>query len=250
MGRGETSTICESMDEFWQHKKQGSHIDIEYVGCRMKNNGIVSNKTNRRDAPSFLLFVFLLPYVCACLWGHVGEETAKLREIEGKEKRDVRMVEAALPWGIWELPMEEYLTYLLMLVIPDEEEAEALKAQAVLLRTELAARYREQEDKKIYLEAEELARFYGGYEDKEEVLAYARAVKATEGTILICHGEPVRASSLRLTGEGERSFCYMTDEGKEVVMSQKKAKDLAQEGKTWQEILASFFFETELANFE
>lgn len=220
------------------------------MGCRMKNNGIVSKKSNRRDALSFLLFVFLLPYVCASLRGQVGEETAKLKEREKKGQQEVRMVEAALSWGVWELPMEEYLAYLLFLVMPEESEQEALKAQAVLLRTELAARYREQGDQAIFLEAEELARFYGGYEDKEEISAYTRAVKATEGTILTCRGKPLRASSLRLTGEGEKSFCYITEEGKEFVMSQKEAGELAQEGKTWQEILSRFFLETELANFE
>lgn len=216
----------------------------------MKNNGIVSKKTNRRDALSFLLFVFLLPYVCACLWGHVGEETAKLREISGEGERDARMVEAALSWGVWELPVEEYLTYLLMLVMPEEREEEALKAQAVLLRTELAARYTEQEEKTIFLEAEELSRFYGGYGDAAELAAYRQAVAATAGTILTYHGEPVRASSLQLTGEGERSFCYVAAEGQNFAMNQKEAERLAQKGKSWQEILAYFFFETELANFE
>lgn len=233
-----------------RYKNRDSHIEIEYVGCRMKSNGIVSKKTNRKDAMSFLLFVFLLPYVCACLWGHVGEETAKLRERERKGKQEVRMVEAALSWGVWELPMEEYLTYLLMLLMSEESEQEALKAQAVLLRTELAARYREQEEKIIFLEAEELGRFYNGYEDKEELATYRRAVEATTGIILTCHGEAVRASSLRLTGEGERSFCYVTEDGREFAMSQKEAEGLAQEGKNWKEILSHFFFETELANFE
>lgn len=216
----------------------------------MKNNGIVSKKSNRRDAFSFLLFVFLLPYVCACLWGHVGEETAKLRKISGDEERDTRMVEAALSWGVWELPVEEYLTYLLLLVMPEESETEALKAQAVLLRTELAARYTEQEDKTISLEAEELSRFYGGYGDTAELAAYRRAVAATAGTILTYQGEPVRASSLQLTGEGERSFCYVAAGGQNFAMSQKEAEILAREGKSWQEILAHFFFETELVNFE
>lgn len=232
------------------HKNLDDRIDIDYVGCRMRNNGIVSNKTNGRDALSFLLFVFLLPYVCASLWGHVGVETAKLKEEEKSRQQEAGTVEAALSWGVWELPVEEYLTYLLFLVMPEEGEQEALKAQAVLLRTELAARYREQGDHRIYLEAEELAQFYGGYDEEEELAAYRRAVTATAGKILVCHGEPVRASCLRLTGEGEKSFCYMTDEGKEFVMSQKEAESLAQKGKTWKEILSGFFFETELANFE
>ena len=238
------------MNELLQHKKQGIHIDIEYVGCRMKNNGIVSKKSNRRDALSFLLFVFLLPYVCACLWGHVGEETTKLRETEEKGERDARMVEAALSWGVWELPVEEYLTYLLLLVMPEENEAEALKAQAVLLRTELAARYTEQEEKTISLEAEELSRFYGGYGNMDELTVYRQAVADTEGMILTYQGEPVRASSLQLTGDGERSFCYVAAGGQEFAMSQKEAESLARKGNNWQEILAHFFFETELAEFE
>lgn len=232
------------------HKKIDNRIDIDYVGCRMKNNGIVSKKANRRDALSFLLFVFLLPYVCACLWGHVGEETAKLKEGERKGQQEVRTVEAALSWGVWELPMEEYLTYLLMLVMPQEDETEALKVQAVLLRTELAARCLEQEEKTIFLEAEELGRFYGGYGDREELAAYRRAVEATAGQILTYQGETVRASSLRLTEEGERSFCYVAKDGRNFTMGQKDAENLAREGKTWKEILSYFFFDTELANFE
>lgn len=227
-----------------------SRIDMDYVGCRMKNNGIVSNNTNRRDALSFLLFVFLLPYVCACLWGHVGEETENIREERTKGEQEVRMVEAVLSWGVWELPMEEYLTYLLFLIMPDESEGEALKAQAVLLRTELAARYSEQGTQKIGLQAEELARFYGGYKETEELAACRRAVEATAGKILTYHADPVRASSLRVTGEGERSFYYATAGGQEFSMSQKEAESLAQTGKNWKEILSHFFFEAELVNFE
>lgn len=216
----------------------------------MKNNGIVSKKSNRRDALSFLLFVFLLPYVCACLWGHVGEQTMKLKEEEKKGRRDARMVEAALSWGVWELPMEEYLTYLLFLVVPKESGEEALKAQAVLLRTELAARYTEQADQTIFLEAEELSQFYAGEKDAEELAAYRRAVKATEGTILTFEGAPVRASSLRLTGDGEKSFYYVAAGGQDFVMDLKEAESLAQTGKNWREILDYFFFKTELAKFE
>lgn len=216
----------------------------------MKNNGIVSKNANRREALSFLLFVFLLPYVCACLWGHVGEETAKLKEGERKGQPEVRMVAARLSWGVWELPMEEYLTYLLMLVMPEEDEPEALKAQAALLRTELSVRYREQKENTISLDAEELGQFYGGYTDKEELAVYRRAVEATAGLILTCRGEAVRASSLRLTEEGDRSFCYATKDGRKFTMSQEEAEGLAQEGKTWKEILSYFFFDSELTNFE
>lgn len=79
---------------------------------------------------------------------------------------------------------------------------------------------------------------------------YRHAVEATAGLILTFQGEAVRASSLRLTQEGARSFCYVAKNGREFVMSQEEAEGLAQEGKNFREILSQFFSESELANFE
>ena len=166
----------------------------------MNKNGIDSKKTNKRDAGSFLLFVFLLPYVCACLWGHVGEETAKLKK-DVLAGQDDYMVEVAVEWGVWELPMEEYLAYRLCLTMPEEYHLEAKKAQAVLLRTELAALYQEQDEKKIVVDGEGLAKFYGnaGGETQEALRENRRAVKETEGMILTYQGDPIRASYFKLS---------------------------------------------------
>ena len=93
------------------------------MGCRMNKNGIVLKKTNKRDAGSFLLFVFLLPYICACLWGHVGEEKERLgADNIARGQQDSHMVEAVLEWGVWELPLEEYLVYRLFPYMPDEQQ--------------------------------------------------------------------------------------------------------------------------------
>lgn len=165
----------------------------------MNKNGIDSKKTNKRDAGSFLLFVFLLPYVCACLWGHVGEETGKL-EKNVLEDQDAYIVEAAVEWGVWELPMEEYVTYRLSMVMPEDYHSEAKKAQAVLLRTELAAMYREQEDKKILVDGEGLAKFYGNAGAETKGMRESRqAVKETKGEILTYRNEPIRASYFKLS---------------------------------------------------
>ena len=56
------------------------------------------------------MFVFLLPYVCASLWGHVGKETEKLRQtsivrLEGESAEHKILV--SMDWGVWEIPMEE-----------------------------------------------------------------------------------------------------------------------------------------------
>ena len=79
------------------------------------------------------MFVFLLPYVCASLWGHVGKETEKLRQagivrMEGESAEHKILV--SMDWGVWEIPMEEYLVYKLSTVMPKNYEKEALKAQA------------------------------------------------------------------------------------------------------------------------
>lgn len=166
----------------------------------MNNNGIDLKKTNRKDACSFLLFVFLLPYVCACLWGHVGEETDKLKEAVWKDG-DGYVVGAAVEWGVWELPMEEYLVYRLSLTMPEEYHLEAKKAQAVLLRTELAAMYREEESREVVVDGTGIAKFYknAGGETKESLQESRRAVEETEGMILTYREEPIRASYFKVS---------------------------------------------------
>lgn len=168
----------------------------------MNKNGIVSKKANKRDAGSFLLFVFLLPYVCASLWGHVGEEADRLRE---SKKEGEYMVEASVEWGVWELPLEEYLAYRLCLVMPNDYEKEAGKAQAVLLRTELAALYAEQGEKRAAVDGDGLAQFYKNAAGTEELLKkYRQAVKETAGEILTYQGEPIRASYFRVSNGSTR----------------------------------------------
>lgn len=142
------------------------------------------------------MFVFLLPYICACLWGHVGEDKGRLEaENMAQGQQGNHIVEAVLEWGVWELPMEEYLVYRLFLVMPGEYESETLKAQAVLLRTELAAQYLE-EGESIRVAGDGLAAFYAEPEGVEaEVFSKSRqAVEETAGMILTYQGEPIRAS--------------------------------------------------------
>lgn len=185
----------------------------------MNKNGIDSKKTNKRDACSFLLFVFLLPYVCACFWGHVGEETEKLRR-DAMNGQDAYMVEVAVEWGVWELPAEEYLVYRLAATIPEDYHLETKKAQAVLLRTELAALYQEADGKSIAAQGEGLSKFYQdtGKEAKEALRESRQAVEETKGMILTYRGEPIRASYFKLSNgytreareSGEEECPYLT----------------------------------------
>ncbi len=148
------------------------------------------------------MFVFLLPYVCACLWGHVGEEADRLK---GNKKENEYLVETSVEWGVWELPLEEYLTYRLCLVMPGDCGIEARKAQAVLLRTELAALYAEQGGKKVAVDGDGLAKFYKDAAVPAELLKESRlAAKGTAGEILTYREEPIRASYFRVSNGSTR----------------------------------------------
>jgi stage II sporulation protein D len=206
----------------------------------MKVSRIVKKRTNKRDAFGFLLFVFLLPYVCARLWGHAGEELKTERKEGAKDaqKADVCLVAVEMDWGTWELPMEEYLAYALAGVMPEDYEKEALKAQAVLLRTQLVEAYlsAEQENmqtlnegenekenvfsegelnqvRQINIENNTIRRFY--YEDNDEALAaYREAVEETAGIYLCYQGNPIRAAYFPLSNGRTRSaeVVWQTDE--------------------------------------
>ena len=149
------------------------------------------------------MFVFLLPYVCACLWGHVGVEADVLRRDRQQEEAEENVecpVEIAMRWGVWEIPMEEYLTYKLEAVMPDTYEPEALKAQAVLLRTELMRVLQEQGDAQLQVPGDGLERWYETNKTMEEELgSYRQAVAETDGLYLCYQGDPIQASYFKIS---------------------------------------------------
>lgn len=165
-----------------------------------------TNKSKREDSPyrdvgAILLFVFLLPYVVSCLWGHIGEETETLfDDVEEKDWIDRRYeVSLSENWGIRRMDMQEYLIRKLEIIMPQEEgsglqyELEALKAQAVLLRTELWRLFILngdsvviQDDVTIYNRDETIS--------MEEETLYEKAVRETDGIFLAYDGQPVKAA--------------------------------------------------------
>lgn len=165
-----------------------------------------TNKSKREDSPyrdvsAILLFVFLLPYVVSCLWGHIGEETETLfDDVEKKDWIDRRYeVSLSENWGIRRMDMQEYLIRKLEIIMPQEEgsslqyELEALKAQAVLLRTELWRLFILngdsvviQDDVTIYNRDETIS--------MEEETLYEKAVRETDGIFLAYDGQPVKAA--------------------------------------------------------
>ncbi|MCI9254519.1 MAG: SpoIID/LytB domain-containing protein [Lachnospiraceae bacterium] len=180
----------------------------------MKYHRIVLKKTNKRDAGGFLLFVFLLPYVCASLWGHVGEETEKLRQREGvPQAQEAAGYEILVKydWGVWALPLEEYLVYKLSAVMPQEYEKEALKAQAVLLRTEVVEALREEDTKSLQISGGGMERWYETDTGSEAYLPWRQAVEETAGLYLCCEGEPIQASYFKLSNGQTRDAAEVWD---------------------------------------
>ncbi|MCI9014588.1 MAG: SpoIID/LytB domain-containing protein [Lachnospiraceae bacterium] len=180
----------------------------------MKYHRIVLKKTSKRDAGGFLLFVFLLPYVCASLWGHVGEETEKLRQREGMPQAQEAAgyeILVKYDWGVWALPLEEYLVYKLSAVMPQEYEKEALKAQAVLLRTEVVEALREEDTKSLQISGGGMERWYETDTGSEAYLPWRQAVEETAGLYLCCEGEPIQASYFKLSNGQTRDAAEVWD---------------------------------------
>jgi len=160
------------------------------------------------------LFVFLLPYVCASLWGHVGEETEKLRQREGMPQAQEAAgyeILVKYDWGVWALPLEEYLVYKLSAVMPQEYEKEALKAQAVLLRTEVVEALREEDTKSLQISGGGMERWYETDTGSEAYLPWRQAVEETAGLYLCCEGEPIQASYFKLSNGQTRDAAEVWD---------------------------------------
>ncbi len=160
------------------------------------------------------MFVFLLPYVCASLWGHVGEETEKLRQREGvPQAQEAAGYEILVKydWGVWTLPLEEYLVYKLSAVMPQEYEKEALKAQAVLLRTEVVEALREEDTKSLQISGGGMERWYETDTGSEAYLPWRQAVEETAGLYLCCEGEPIQASYFKLSNGQTRDAAEVWD---------------------------------------
>lgn len=154
------------------------------------------------------MFVFLLPYVCASLWGHVGEETEQLRKDSGtvqEGEESAHKLRVTMDWGVWEIPMEEYLIYKLSVVMPKDYEKEALKAQAVLLRTEVIQALLEQENGNLQIPGDGAGEWYEADTQSEEFQPWRQAVEETEGVYLCYQGEPVQASYFKISNGRTRN---------------------------------------------
>lgn len=167
-------------------------------------------KEKRKNLCMVLLLVVMLPYTAAILFGQPAVM------VEKQEKTDTGIdnviIAVSKSYGVEEMPLEEYLIGSVAAYIPGEYEEEAIKAQAVILRSNLYAkigtdiaevtkgRYRIKEEELAmeYLEEEERERLWGRefktYEEKLE-----NAVHMTRGLVVRTHGTIVSLPFCRIS---------------------------------------------------
>lgn len=146
------------------------------------NRRIVSN-AGCRDWGAVLLFIFLLPFLVAFFWGRmtgeeIQEEVWKRTDWEEAEL----LICCGTPAGLEIFSMEDYLIYRLPATVPMDYEMEALKAQAVILRTGLLRSYREREERDfVFSDGEGQGKGVDGPERQERTDAEAGAAVVEAG---------------------------------------------------------------------
>lgn len=188
---------------------------------------IVQKRANKRkqkdnpyqDAAAVLLFVFLLPYVISCLWGHVGKETEVLSTRKQEEEAFLDSqynVILSGEWGTRTISMKDYLITKLAIVMPQEEngtryEDETLKAQAVLLRTELLGlmeKDEQQMEKTVVLQEDISNRDKLEKMRKKIPKQYEQAVTITDGIFLAYEKKPIKAAYFAVSNGQTRDGAY------------------------------------------
>lgn len=152
----------------------------------------VQMRSLRGSCTVFLLF-FFLPYLLSVLWGNQqsAQEASTLdKRLQSGDKKVIN--QTAL--GREEIPLEIYVADKLARSMNADSEKEALKAQAVLIRTNLVRG----SGKDIYVEDEE----YGITGIKT---IYREAVAETKGMILVYEGEPVYGAYFRSSAGSSRN---------------------------------------------
>lgn len=151
------------------------------------------------------LFVLIFPYIGSVFWSGDYIETNSSHVVN---EFDGRIIVKEVTSGMdTEMPLEEYLYGYLPTVIPIEYELECLKAQAIILRTQLIASYKEkaQEGQSIieatpgnYLSNNQLKKIWGDnyYINSEKI---RQAIEETKGVYLTYGGEPIQACFFRVS---------------------------------------------------
>lgn len=172
---------------------------------KLSKLNIKPNVKNKRIAAMFplgrigavLLFLFLVPYVISGMFGNVGiEETLSEILTEGSI-----FVENTTNTGVEKIPLELYIADKLSRTMTTEYEEEALKAQAVLIRTALMAELYELKTKELKI----IPVNDEGYGRGEIKNVFFEATAATQGVCARWKGEFIKASYFAVSNGATRN---------------------------------------------
>lgn len=165
-----------------------------------------------QDLGMVLLFIFLLPYIVSFFFGIRDEEgvqdqaAAAAGMMEETWETGRLTVCNQTSAGVEKMPLEAYLAAHLPATIQTEYEMEALKAQAVVLRTELIKSYYDELQKPdggtegmVFVESETIALEGEAYQKVKE------AVTETAGMYLADEGKPLYAPYFSISAGATRN---------------------------------------------
>lgn len=168
-------------------------------------SGRIVFRPDYRDCGAVLLFILLVPYIISFLFGNAGQGREEMEKAEmemGMFHEDIRKAEYIVynktAAGTEKIPLETYLVGRLPATIDMGYEMEALKAQAVVLRTELMKQAGEGE-KNIYVESGVMKAGTEEYERSRE------AVESTRGMFLMYGGEIIAAPYFAVSAGATRN---------------------------------------------
>ena len=131
---------------------------------------------------AFIFILILLPYVISVFVNGADEKEDRAERVYVRVK-----IHSADQQKVLEVPWNEYFLGVLAKEMPEDYEDEAVKAQAVLVRTMLYKEIEEAEDQILtepYLTAEELEKKWGAKEYKKYYEKYSKAFTETKNQVL------------------------------------------------------------------
>ena len=137
-----------------------------------------------KSIAAFLIILILLPYIVS-----VFVNGADVREDDGENFYvKVKVPDAEEADGVTEIRWTDYLAGILAEEISEECEPETLKAQAVVIRTQIYRTLEDSEDKTLtesYLSRDEMEDKWGAENYGEYYEKYIRAVEETDDTVVM-----------------------------------------------------------------
>lgn len=136
-----------------------------------------------KSIAAFLIILILLPYIVS-----VFVNGTDVREGGSEFYVKVKVPDTEQADGVTEIEWTDYLAGILAEELSEDCEEETLKAQAVLIRTQIYRTLANLEDKILtesYMSREEMERMWGEEKYEEYYEKYTRAVESTDDTVIM-----------------------------------------------------------------